>query len=135
MSAYVDLREMPGLVWFYAIANLPEQELASIETAIEEVIAEIRTTNVSEIESQKAKNKTEMRLIASRVTASGKADQLAHARVFFNDTSKANSIIDRYLAITTEDIRKAAEKYLTPEKRCTVIFVPPEETEDASANN
>ena len=28
ISAYVDLREMPGLVWFYAIANLPEQELA-----------------------------------------------------------------------------------------------------------
>ena len=63
-----------------------------------------------------------MRLIAGRVTASGKADQLAHSRVFFNDTSLANTIIDRYLAVTTEDIRKAAAKYLVPEKRCTVII-------------
>jgi predicted Zn-dependent peptidase len=130
ISAYVDLREMPGLLWIYALANLPDQELAPIETAIEDVIAEIRTTHVSEIELQKAKNKTEMRLIASRITASGKADQLAHSRVFFNDTSQANTIIDRYLAVTTEDIRKAAAKYLLPEKRCAVIYLPPEETEE-----
>ncbi len=127
VSAYVDLREMPGLVWIYALANVPDQELAPIEKAIEDVLTEVRTKNVSEIELQKAKNKTEMRLIASRVTASGKADQLAHSRVFFNDTSIANSIIDRYLAITTEDIRKAAAKYLVPEKRCSVIYLPPEE--------
>ncbi len=127
MSAYVDLREMPGLLWIYAIGNLPEQDTMPIEIAIEEVIAEIRETHVSEIELQKAKNKTEMRLIASRVTTSGKADQLAHSRVFFNDTSKANSVIDRYLAVTTEDIRKAAAKYLVPEKRCVVVFVPPPE--------
>ena len=127
ISAYVDLREMPGLLWIYALANIPEQEVAPIEKAIEEVIAEIRETNVSEIELQKAKNKTEMRLIASRVSASGKADQLAHSRIFFGDTSKANTIIDRYLAVTPEDIRKAAAIYLVPENRCTVIYLPPEE--------
>ncbi len=126
VSAYVDLREMPGLLWIYALANLPEQKLPPIENAIEEVIAEIRSTHVGEIELQKVKNKTEMRLIASRVTASGKADQLAHARVFFNDTSLANTIIDRYLAVTTEDIRKAAAKYLVPEKRCAITYLPPE---------
>jgi zinc protease len=127
VSAYVDLREMPGLVWLYAVANEPEDEIAPMEIAIEKVLSEIRTGGVTEIELQKAKNKTEMRLVASRVTASGKADQLAHARVFFGDTSKANSIIDRYLSITTEDIRKAAAKYLLPEKRCTVIYLPPKE--------
>jgi len=127
MSAYVDLREMPGLLWIYAMANEPEDDTAKIEKAIEEVIAEVRTTAVSEIELQKAKNKTEMRLIASRISASGKADQLAHSKVFFNDTSIANSIIDQYLAVTTDDIRKAAEKYLVPEKRNAVIYLSPKE--------
>lgn len=125
ISAYVDLREMPGLLWIYAVANEPENEIAPIEIAIEKVISEIRSTGVTETELQKAKNKTEMRLVASRVTASGKADQLAHARVFFGDTGKANSVIDKYLSVTTEDIRKAAAKYLLPEKRCTVIYFPP----------
>jgi zinc protease len=130
MSAYVDLREMPGLVWIYAIGNEPDDDIAAIETAIEEVIAEVRNTNISEIELQKAKNKTEMRLIASRISASGKADQLAHARLFFNETSTANTIIDRYLAVSVDDIRKAAEKYLVPEKRCTVIYIAQEEAEE-----
>ena len=127
ISAYVDLREMPGLLWIYALANEEDDEIPPIEIAIEKVLLEIRSNGVTEIELQKAKNKTEMRLIASRISASGKADQLAHARVFFNDTSIANSIIDRYLSITTEDIRKAASKYLLPEKRCSVIYLPPKE--------
>jgi zinc protease len=125
ISAYVDLREMPGLLWIYALANEEDDEIPPIEIAIEKVLLEIRSNGVTEIELQKAKNKTEMRLIASRISASGKADQLAHARVFFNDTSIANSIIDRYLAVTTEDIRKAAAKYILPEKRCSVIYLPP----------
>jgi zinc protease len=127
ISAYVDLREMPGLLWIYALANEPEDEIPPIEIAIEKVLIDIRSNGVTEIELQKAKNKTEMRLIASRISASGKADQLAHSRIFFNDTSIANSIIDRYLSVTTEDIRKAAENYLVPEKRCAVIYIPPEE--------
>ena len=126
VSAYVDLREMPGLFWIYALANLPEQEIEPIEKAIEEIIAEVRSDHISEIELQKAKNKTEMRLIASRVTASGKADQLAHSRIFFNDTSQANTVIDRYLSVTTEDIRHAAAKFLVPEKRCAIVYLPPE---------
>jgi zinc protease len=127
VSAYVDLREMPGLVWFYGVGNEEDSEIAPIEIAIEKVLSEIRTTGVTEIELQKAKNKTEVRLVASRVTVSGKADQLAHARLFFGDTSLANSIIDRYLNVTTDDIRNAAAKYLLPEKRCVIIYLPPKE--------
>jgi zinc protease len=124
VSAYVDLREMPGLLWIYALANEPEDEIPPIEIAIQKVLTDIRSEGVMEIELQKAKNKTEMRLIASRITASGKADQLAHARLFFNDTGIANSIITRYLNVTVDDIRTAAEKYLIPEKRCAVIYLP-----------
>jgi predicted Zn-dependent peptidase len=115
---------MPGLLWIYALANEPEDEIPPIEIAIQKVLTDIRSEGVMEIELQKAKNKTEMRLIASRITASGKADQLAHARLFFNDTGIANSIITRYLNVTVDDIRTAAEKYLIPEKRCAVIYLP-----------
>lgn len=125
VSSYVDLRECPGLVWFYGVANRPDQDYAPIEAAIEDVIATVRTESVTEEELQKVKNKTEMRSVASRVTASGKADQLAHSYTFFGDTSRVNSVIEQYAAITTEDIRNAAAKYLTPEKRCAVVFLPP----------
>lgn len=130
VSAYVDLREMPGLVWFYAVANSPEEPISDIEFALEEVIASIRTDLVTEHELQKAKNKMEMRLVASRVTASGKADQLAHARTFFGDTDRVNTIVGEYTAITTEDIRAAAAAWLNPTQRCAVVFLPPTEEAD-----
>ncbi|HYM21413.1 MAG TPA: insulinase family protein, partial [Candidatus Kapabacteria bacterium] len=127
VSAYVDLREAPGLVWFYAMANEADQDVAPIEKALEEVIAQVRNDLVGEHELEKAKNKMEMRLVASRVTASGKADQLAHSYTFFGDTQRVNSIIGEYDAITTEDIRRAAAEFLTPEKRCVVVYLPPKE--------
>ncbi|MEI8133954.1 MAG: pitrilysin family protein [bacterium] len=130
VSAYVDLREMPGLLWIYAMTNEPEDKTDAIEEGIESVLAEIRAGGVSEIELQKAKNKTEMRLIAGRISASGKADQLAHSKVFFDDTSIANSIIDRYLSVSSDDIQRASEKYLVKEKRCAIIYIPSEESDD-----
>ncbi len=125
VSSYVDLRECEGLLWFYGVGNQPEQDCEAIEAAIEDVIANVRENGVSEIELEKVKNKTEMRLVASRVTASGKADQLAHAYTFFGDTNRVNSVIEHYAAITTEDIKQAAARYLTPEKRCVITFFPP----------
>lgn len=127
VSAYVDLREAPGLVWFYAVANEPDQPIAAIEAALEDVIASMRTELVSENELQKAKNKMEMRLVASRVTASGKADQLAHARTFFGNTDRVNSIVGEYTNATTEDIRTASAAWLNPDQRCTVVYLPPKD--------
>ncbi|HET9136481.1 MAG TPA: pitrilysin family protein [Candidatus Kapabacteria bacterium] len=127
VSSYVDLREAPGLVWFYAVGNHPEQDTAGIEESLEEVISSVRDTLVGEEELTKAKNKMEMRLVASRVTATGKADQLAHSYTFFGDTNRVNSIIDDYAAITTGDLKSAAAKYLQPMQRCVVTYKPPVE--------
>ncbi len=127
VSSYVDLRECQGLVWFYGVGNSAEQDITLIETAIEEVLAQVREHGVNEIELEKVKNKTEMRSVASRVTASGKADQLAHAYTFFGDTNRVNTVLEQYAALTIEDIRRAAATYLTPEKRCVVSYFPPTE--------
>ncbi len=129
VSSYVDLREAPGLVWFYAVANRPEQQLDPIEAALDSVIASVCEELINETELQKAKNKMEMRLVASRVTASGKADQLAHAYTFFADTARTNIVLAAYNAITVTDVQVAAATYLRPEQRCVISYIPPRETE------
>lgn len=124
VSAYVDGREMPGLTYIYAIANDEDQKAEEIEQAIAGVIDGVVTNGVTQVELEKAINKTEARLIASRVTVQGKADQLAHAAVFFNDTSRVNSMIAEYRAMTVQDLQEAAAKYLVPENRVSVIYYP-----------
>lgn len=127
VSAFVDGREMPGLLYLYAFASDPGIETETLEAALQAVIDEVISTGVTDQELQKAMNKTESRMIASRVTVQGKADQLAHSFLFFGDTSRANTMLEEYRSITVEDVRRAAEQYLQPTKRSTVIYRMPDE--------
>jgi zinc protease len=122
VSAFVDGREMPGLLYLYAFSSEAEIAPETLENALQEVLDEVIANGVTEEELQKALNKTEARMISSRVTVQGKADQLAHSYIFFGDTSRANSMLAEYRAITVEDVRQAAEDYLQPSKRSAVIY-------------
>ncbi|HET6513154.1 MAG TPA: pitrilysin family protein [Candidatus Kapabacteria bacterium] len=127
VSAFVDGREMPGLLYLYAFASEAGIETEALESALQSVIDEVIAAGVTEQELQKALNKTEARMIASRVTVQGKADQLAHSYIFFGDTSRANTMLEEYRSITVEDVRRAAEQYLLPSKRSTVVYRMPDE--------
>ena len=127
VSAFVDGREMPGLLYLYAFASDPAIETEALEAALQAVIEVVIAEGVTAQELQKAMNKTESRMIASRVTVQGKADQLAHSFLFFGDTSRANTMLEEYRSITVEDVRRAAEQYLQPSKRSTVIYRMPDE--------
>lgn len=127
VSAFVDGREMPGLLYLYAFASGTEIEPDTLENALQDVLNDVVTHGITQQELEKALNKTEARMIASRVTVQGKADQLAHSYIFFGDASRANTMLDEYRSITAEDVRKAAEFYLQPSKRSTVVYRMPDE--------
>ncbi len=70
---------------------------------MESIISEIIANGVRSEELQKAKNKTEAMFVASRVTMHGKADQLAHASLMFQDAGRVNRLLDEYTSITLEE--------------------------------
>ncbi len=122
VSAYVDVREMPGLAWFYGVGNTPEADISTVEALMEEVIATVRDGGITDEELTKVKNRTEKRAAAGRVSVFSKAEMLAHAHLFWHDTNRYNTILEDYLSITKEDIVRVARTYLVPEKRNAVIF-------------
>jgi zinc protease len=131
VTAYVDGREMPGLLYLYAIHREPNGTTEELEAALQEVISEVILRGVTERELQKAKNKVEARTIASRVTMQGRADQLAHAALFYEDANRVNTLLDEYGRVTLEEVRQAAERYLRSSNRCSVLYLT-EETAMAS---
>lgn len=121
-TSFVDGREMPGLLYIYAMHQSPEGGTAPLERAIGAVIEDVIKNGLRAEEVQKAKNKIESAIVGSRVTVQGKADQLAHAALFYSDAGRINRILDEYLSISSEEIRMAAERFLRPENRSTVLY-------------
>jgi zinc protease len=121
-AAYVDAREMPGLLYLFAVHQSPDGQSGELEKALGSIISDIITHGVSAEELQKAKNRTEAMCVASRVTMHGKADQLAHAALMFADAGRVNSLLDEYNSITLDEIREAAARYLRKDNCCAVVY-------------
>jgi len=79
---------------------------------------------VSDKELEKVKNSIENDYISNMQTIMGKADALAAYWTFHKNTGLINNMVDEYLAITKEDIMKAAKKYLSKDNRVVLTYLP-----------
>jgi zinc protease len=53
-----------------------------------------------------------------------KAEAIQHARFMHNDIESVNTDLDKYNAVTLDDIKRVAAKYLVPSNRTVVTVVP-----------
>jgi predicted Zn-dependent peptidase len=53
-----------------------------------------------------------------------KADLLAHYKTFYGNAEIANTIIDRYLNVSLDDIQISAQKYLNINNRVVLNYLP-----------
>ena len=77
--------------------------------------------NVSETELQKVKNKTEAFLTFSEANVLNRAMNLAYYDMLGN-AADVNKEIDKYLAVTNEQIKKVAQNIFDPNKSSTVRY-------------
>jgi predicted Zn-dependent peptidase len=122
-GCWADCKEHAGAFYLYAI-SLPGIEISAVENEIENIINETAHGTVSEDELQKAKNRIETKSHFRRQYILTKADMLAHYETFYNNPGLINSIIDKYSAVSASQILKFSEKYLKPENRVTLIYLP-----------
>ena len=83
-----------------------------------------RNLNVSNVELERARNQMIMAQIESLKTLHGKAEALAVNETMFGDYKRVFTDLDRYLKVTPVQIRKAASKYLSPERSNLVVVRP-----------
>jgi predicted Zn-dependent peptidase len=112
----------------YLVFSLPvgDTPLETLNTSIEEEIAKARTNLISEKDYQKLQNKFENRFVNSNASVEGIAGSLATNHVLYGDTSLINKEIEIYRSITREEIMEVANKYLNPNQRVVIEYLPEE---------
>ena len=115
--------EDPGIAITYGIVNMgtPAEDL---EAAMDAEIAKVQNELIGDREFQKLRNKIENDFITQNSGMSQIAPSLANYHMFFGDANLINTEIDKYLAVTKEDIQRVAKKYYNKDNRITLIYLP-----------
>ena len=79
-----------------------------------------------ERELAKAKNQTRMDFLRQLKTSAGKAEQLGMAAIYFGAPERLFELPRAFDAVTAEDLRNAAARWLKTDNRSVVHLVPAE---------
>ena len=110
----------------YIIFGLPQapHTAEDILAEIDSEVVKLQTELISEKDLQKLQNKFENQYVNRNSTIEGIADNLASFYLLYGDVNLINNEIDIYHSITREEIRDVAKKYLNPNQRLVLDYVP-----------
>jgi zinc protease len=128
-QAFTSLRRGPGLFLTLAIAN-QGVDVATLERLIDEEIQRVREQGVSAEELEKAKNRYRASAVFGRQTVMGRAEALQWHNHFLGDPGAIRTEMERYLAVTADDIRRVANQYLVPQNRAVIVTQPTTATQE-----
>ena len=113
----------------YLIFGIPlgETSLDTLSTSIEDEVEKIRNELISERDYEKLQNKFESNYVNSNSSVEGIASSLATYYLLYGNTDLINTEIDIYRGITREEIKEVANKYLKPNQRVIIDYLPGEQ--------
>jgi predicted Zn-dependent peptidase len=124
----------PGMFNFSAMipGGVKPEEM---EKAIDSEVAKIQQSGVTEDEIKKAKIQAKAaELIGGGFrgggglqTALGRANALTQNAIYYNDPNRINTWIEKLQAVTAEDVKRVAQKYLQKSNRAVIITSPERE--------
>lgn len=115
--------EDPGLGLVAAIASA-KTKAEDLEASLDAEIKAIQDELISEEEFEKLRNQIENQIVSSNSSVAGIAENLAENYMYFGKTELINEQMKRYMSVTREDIQRVAKKYLTPENRIILYYLP-----------
>lgn len=115
--------EDAGIFAFFAIP-MGATSKDTLKADIDAEVKKLQTELISEEDYQKLQNKFENQFVNSNSSIQGIASSLATNNVLMGDTNLINKEIEIYRSITREDLKKVAQKYLNPNQRVIINYVP-----------
>lgn len=116
----------------YAVFGLPlgDTSLDDLLAEMDEEIAKMQNELISEKDFQKLQNKFENRFVNSNSSIQGIANSLVRYYMLYGDINLINNEIDIYRSITRQEIQDVVKKYLNPNQRVELEYLPEEKTEN-----
>lgn len=110
----------------FAILALPlgDVPLESLLAEMDEEIGKLQNELISERDYQKLKNQFENQYVNSNSSVEGIAENLATNYLLKGDVNLINNEIEIYRSVTREEIRDVAKKYLSPNQRLELDYLP-----------
>jgi len=115
--------EDPGISISFAIAAVGVDP-KEVESLMDMEMMRVQTELIPEKEFQKLRNQVENDFVSANSSVRGIAESLANYHTYFGDANLINTEINRYLAVTREDIQRVARKYFVPDNRVTLYYLP-----------
>ncbi len=115
--------EDEGVAISYGIVNMGTDP-KTLEDGIDELYEEVKKELITEREFEKLRNQIESNFVQSNSTMAGIAESLANYHMYFGNANLVNDELKRYMAVTREDIKRVANKYLQKDKRVVLYYLP-----------
>lgn len=120
----INLGQMDYNIFALFAIPLGETTLEVLLSEIDEEIAVMQNKLMSERDYQKLQNQFENQFVSSNSTVAGIASSLATYYMLYGDVNLINSQLELYQSITREEIRDVAKKYLSPNQRVEIQYLP-----------
>lgn len=125
-GAFSNSQEDYGMYIIFGLP-MPQHTTDDILREIDEEILKLQTELISEKDYQKLQNKFDNNFISSIASIEGIAENLATFYLLYGNINLINTEIELIHSITREEIREVAKKYLNPNQRLVLDYVPANE--------
>lgn len=123
ISASTDDRRGPDLFSFFGVVSAGHTSVESRE-AIYRIIEDVSTNGITARELEKAKNRMRAAFVFGFESNMSRAQHLGEFELYFGDATEMRGELARYLAVTADDVKRVAQRYLIASNR-TVLDVTP----------
>ena len=99
-------------------------KIADVQKLVDSQIADVARLGPSDEEMKKLKNRMRARFLLGLQSNFARAQKLAEMELYRGDARLLDAELDKYLAVTKDDIKRVVAKYLTPARRSLVEVKP-----------
>jgi predicted Zn-dependent peptidase len=121
-GAFTYNTEHPGLTLAYSLANMGI-DAVKVEEAMNDEFERVKVEMVTDKEFQKLRNQVENDFVSRNGSVAGIAESLANYHMYFGDANLINTEIEKYYAVTKQDLMNAAKKFYTKDNRVVLYFL------------